>query len=457
MIKFLRASLAVALSCSMGSQAFAIGGAFIGNEVPSARAAGEGYVGVAGQNNDPTAVFSNPAAMTSLKGTQGTLGITWENIHGGYKDNSGTETKERVTNVGVPNFAVTQSFLDGKLAAGLSTQSPFGLETHWDMNSPMRYVATNSLVHSVDIMPAVAYQVHPMVSVGAGADYVNMFDAELDRQIYVDGVNAVLTQSLPTGAADGSSSLRGQADNWGYHAGIVIQPNEQHSLGIAYHSKVDLRVNGNITLSGLSGALASPLFFGGSSYSTSAYTDLVLPENIQFGYAFKPNSQWSFEADTAWYHWSAGRDINVRYPNATANQQAVLSASNPTPLDLHDVWSFNTGVNYKVNEKWQVRSGFWYEPRALPESTFSPAFMDLSRYGVSAGTGYALTENFSIDAAYTAVFFHNRAINNNVQASTSGLPDGTLLPSGTAEMNGTYSDFASLVALNFTYRFGAGH
>src|SRR5258708_2425729 len=100
--------LGALMSFCMFSESLAIGGSFIGNEVPSARAAGQGYVGVAGQNNDPTAVYSNPAAMTSLKGTQATFGTTFENIHGGFKNDAGTETKERVTNVGVPNFSVTQ-------------------------------------------------------------------------------------------------------------------------------------------------------------------------------------------------------------------------------------------------------------------------------------------------------------------------------------------------------------
>ncbi len=437
MTKSLRVGLSVVLSLGMGANAFAIGGDFIGNEVPSARAAGQGYVGVAGQNNDPTAVYTNPAAMTALKGTQATLGIHWENIHGEFQDAAGNVTKERVTNVAVPNFSITQSFLDGKLSAGLSSQSPFGLETHWDGNSPMRYVATNSRLGMVDITPAVAYQVHPMVSVGAGVDYVNLFDAQLDRQV-------------ATGGADGTSSLRGQATNWGYHTGLVFQPTEQHAIGITYHSKVNLRVNGNVTLSGLSGVAA--FVFGGTHYETSAFTDIVLPSNVQFGYAFKPNDKWIFEADTAWYHWSEGQDINVRYAETDPTRLSVLNAGNPTPLTLRDAWSANAGVNYKANDKWQFRGGFWYEPWALPESTFSPAFADLTRYGVSTGFGYAFTESVSLDAAYTAVFFHNRTINNNVQFNTTGIPDGF---AGTG-INGTYKDFANLVALNVTYRFGAG-
>jgi long-chain fatty acid transport protein len=458
MKKYLQASLAVLLSLCMGSDAFAVGGSFISNEVVSARAAGQGYVGVAGQNNDPTAVFTNPGAMTSLKGTQVTFGAHLENIRGAYEDPAGTETKARMTNVVVPNVSVTQSFMDGKLSAGLSVQSPFGLETHWDANSPMRYVATNSRIGMVDITPAVAYQVHPKVSIGAGVDYYNMFKAQLDRQVYVDGVNGVTLAGLGgtfSGAPDATSSLQGQAASWGYHAGLVYQPSEQHAIGITYHSKVDLRVNGNVTIRGMSGAMASPLVFGGSDFTASAYTDVMLPSNVQFGYAYKPNEKWMLEADTAWYHWSSGRDINVRYPNVTATQLALLSANNPQPLTARDAWSFATGANYKASDKWQFRGGFWYEPWALPESTFSPALMDLSRYGISTGLGYAITENWGVDFAYTAVFMHNRTINNQVHENTTGMADGTPLPSGVTGADGTYKNFANLLALNFTYRFGA--
>jgi len=407
MMNYTKYVLGGLLSFCMVSESFAISSGFISNEVPSARAAGQGYVGIAGQNDDPTAVYTNPAAMTALRGTQATLGIHWENVHGSYQDNAGAETKERVTNVAVPNFSVTQNFMDGKLAAGLSAQSPYGLETHWDANSPLGIVATNSVLHMVDITPAIAYQVHPMVSIGAGADYMNLFDAQLDSQL-----GPVITD------------LRGQGANWGYHAGVVIQPSEQHSIGIVYHSKVDLRVNGHLSVTT---GLPSPF---PSMVTTSAYTDLVLPENVQFGYSYKPTDRWMLEADTAWYHWSSTKDLNIRFP--------VSGASSIESLDLRDVWSFATGANYKLTSRWQLRGGFWYEPSVVSDADFTAAFMDLPRYGISTGAGYAITDSLTVDAAYTAVFMHNRTINN-------GLTPG-----------GTYSDFANLVALNVTYRFGAG-
>jgi long-chain fatty acid transport protein len=415
MFNYTKYVLGIILSFCMVSQSFAIGGSFISNEVLSARSAGQGYVGVAGQNNDPMAVYTNPAAMTALKGTQVTLGATLENIHGGYKDAQGNETKERVTNVGVPNLAVTQSFLDGKLAAGLSAESAYGLETHWDANGPFNLLATNTRLDTVDVSPAVAYQILPQLSVGAGADYVNVFNAQMDSQ-----------SAFPLVPQTAVADLRGQGTGWGYHAGAVIEPTEQHAIGIAYHSKVDLRINGHITTSPIPSPY-SQLF--GPSVSISAYTDLVLPENIQFGYAYKPTEKWMLEADTAWYHWSSAKDLDVRNGSGVTVEEL--------PLNLRDAWSAAVGANYKVNSKWQVRSGFWYEPWATPEAYFSPAFMDLTRYGLSFGTGYGITDSLTVDAAYTAVFMHNRTIHNAYVVD-----------------NGTYSDFANLFALNFTYRFG---
>src|SRR4051794_21658294 len=87
------------------------GGAFIGNEVISARSTGEGYVGVAGQNEDPSVVYSNPAGITKLKGTNLTIGGHWENIHADHESAAGVKTGANTVDVVIPNFSFTQGFL----------------------------------------------------------------------------------------------------------------------------------------------------------------------------------------------------------------------------------------------------------------------------------------------------------------------------------------------------------
>jgi len=437
-----QAILGVILTLFIVSESWAIGGANIGNEALSARSLGQGAVGIAAENDDPATVYSNPAGMTRLMGTQATHGGTWENLHGNYTSAAGASSKMRSIDVGVPNFAFTQNLIDGKLGVGLGVESPYGLETHWQ-DGPLRFVATNSRIHLVDVTPGVAYQVIPMMSVGFGADYFNTFDASLEKHINVDDVNTSL--GAPTaGSPEAVSRLSGSATNWGYHAGITFKPSEQHSFGLAYHSKVKLTVNGTASITGLSGA--SALVFGGSNYATSAFTDIFLPQNIQFGYAFKPNDKWMFEADTAWYDWWSGRELNVRYAETDPTRLAVLNSGNPEPLTQRDAWSFATGANYKATEALQVRGGFWYEPWAMPESTFTPALLDLSRYGLTAGVGYAFTPHIGVDLAYNAIFFHTRHITNTLGLTSTGDPR--------SDISGQYTDFANLVSLNLTFKFG---
>jgi long-chain fatty acid transport protein len=444
--------LSVVCSAVLVSPSWAVGGAAIGNEVPSARAAGQGYVGVAGQSDDPTVLYLNPAGLTQLKGTNATIGVTWENLHGQYQDNSDRVTKMRSIDVGVPNVAATQSFLDGRLGTGISVDSPYGLETHWPGNSPLRYVATNSRLNMVDTSFGAAYQVVNGFSIGGGADYFDLFNAQLQKHVNVNNINGspavVNVFGPPTSlASDADSQLSGTASNWGYHVGLLYQPTEEHSLGITYHSRVKLNVNGSVQITGLSGAAAT--IFGGSNYATSAYTDIYIPDNIQFGYAFRPNAKWLFEADTSWVDWSVNRDENIRYSETNPSRLALLTnqgQGNPTPLNWSNTWNFATGVNYTANEKLQLRGGFWYLPNSAPDSTFSPSLMDLSRIGISAGVGYNIMSALTLDFAYNAVFTHSRSISNNIGLNGTGDPS--------TNFDGTYKNFANLVAVNITYRYG---
>jgi long-chain fatty acid transport protein len=430
------------------------GGAFIGNEVPSARSSGEGYVGVAGQNDDPTVVYSNPGAITKLKGTQVTIGGHFENVRPEYESHSGAKTSANSTNVVIPNISMTQTFMDGNLGAGLSVQSPFGLETHWPGDSPQRYVATDSKLAILQIMPAISYQVIPMLSIGAGVNFAKTIDAQLDRHINVDALNAALG-GAPAGAADAVSSLRGEGSGWGWFTGLLLELSEKHAIGVTYHSKVDMRINGNETVRNLAGVSAG--LFGGNDYTTSAYTDIVLPSYVEMGYAFKPTDKWKLELDATWMHWAQLKDLNVRFAvESDPIRQAVLQTGNPMVFNPRDAWSLALGTNYKLTDRWQVRTGTWYEPWAVPESNFTPSVVDLTRTGLSFGGGYKLTESLIVDASYTAIITKSRSVTNNVGSTTSGIPAGGVPLAGIPDpdISGNYSDWANIIGLNLTYKFG---
>lgn len=437
-------AIGILMSMGMTANSWAIGGANIGDEVPSARAAGQGYTGIAGQNDDPTVAWSNAAGIVLLPGTQFTVGGTYENIRGKYESPSGTETKERVTNVVVPNMSLTHTFSDGQIGLGIAVQTPYGLETHWG-DGPLRYVATDSRLATTFISPSVSAKFDPTFTLGAGFDFVDASNAQLDRHISNPALNTAI--GFPSGSGDSVASLKGDGTGWGGHAGFIYMPTDKHSIGVTYHSQVTIPIDGRIKLSGLNGAAASPLVFGGSEFTANAETEINLPENVQVGYSYKPTTKWMLEADAAWYRWSQFKSLAVQYKGVTSTQQSVLNNGNPVSQDLRDAWSFATGTNYKFNDHWQFRGGFWYEPWAQHEDAFTPAYIDLSRYGLTGGAGYAINSHLSLDLAYSAIFTHTRTITNSVGLNTAGFPQ--------ADISGTYKDFAHVIALNVTYKFGS--
>lgn len=449
---------AAAILLTWPGAVLALGTASYSSELISPRSMGQGGTGVAGTQNDPVAAYTNPAAMTSMKGTQISVAGSYINARpeftnaansGGFGSGSpytrgtaGEVTGARATSVAIPAFAATTQFLDGKLAAGLAAVMPYGLETHFDGDSPVRYAATDARLRIVDVTPSAAYAVNEAFSIGAGFDYWNVVDASLEKKINVNAVNAGLGG---TGGPDANSRLSGTGDGWGYHVGLTFKPAEKQQIGVVYHSSVKVELTGDVQLTGLSGNSAA--VFGGHDFSTGATAPLYMPQNVQVGYSFTPDERWNFEADAAWYDWYAARQIGIV---ANANGAAVpatanrlLQAGNPQVFNPRKTINFGIGANYKHSEELQLRGGFYYQAAALPESSFDPAFVDLPRYALTAGLGYALSKNLALDAAYNAVFFHSRSIN---------APDGT---GGSSGYTGSFSSFANIVSASLTYRLDA--
>jgi long-chain fatty acid transport protein len=466
----LQKGLGALLALSMTSQAFALGTASYSSELISTRSLGQGGTGVAGVQEDPIVGYTNPAAMTSMKGTQVTAGFTYANAtpkftngatsSGGFgtaytQGNQGDVSGARATSVLIPNFGATTQLMDGRLAIGLAAVSPYGLETHFDGDSPIRYQTTDARLRIVDVTPSIAYKVNDVFSVGAGADYYNTLEGSLEKKVNMQELNyglllqATGNPAVARGGAigpDANSRLNGTGDGWGYHLGTTIRPNEHHQIGIVYHSAVNISLTGNVQLTGFTGT-ATTVF--GQNFTADASAPLYMPQNVQVGYAWMPTDKTQVEFDAAWYDYYSGRALGVVYNNLTANQSAVLNkpSANPTVFNPRKTMNFALGVNHKCTDNFQARVGGYYQAAALPENAFDSAFVDLPRYALTAGAGWKVSDSFSADVAYNAVFFHGRAINNPDANAAIGAP--------ASGYTGNFNSFANILSASLTYRTAA--
>lgn len=212
-----------------------------------------------------------------------------------------------------------------------------------------------------------------------------------------------------------------------------------------YHSSVRIGLNGNVQLTGLNGASAG--IFGGTNFQTDASAPLFMPQNIQVGYAFMPCPEWMLEADAAWYDWYSARQLGIVYNGSGAANPAaadqILQTGNPQQFNPRKTINFGLGANYKRSDALQLRGGAYYQAATLPESAFDPAFIDLPRYALTVGAGYAFTKSLGLDVAYNAVFTHTRRIT----APGTGDPFAN-----NVGYSGSFNSFANIVSASLSYR-----
>ncbi|MCG3206395.1 MAG: Long-chain fatty acid transport protein [Elusimicrobia bacterium] len=422
-----------------------LGSGGIANELSSTDAIGRLIV-VNGSKHDPAVVYDNPASIGDLGKFTGSAGLMYETLSAERKASNGTTDKMETTKAIVPNFAVAQSFGEGKWGVGLAVISPYGLETEWSDTSSVRYVATKSVLNMYNITPAVSFRPSSKFAVGFGVDYFNTFDASLSKMVPVDAVNAGLCLANPllcpgtSGAPDANSELSGEGDQWGYHTGILYNPSESHSFGVTYHSEVKTTIEGDVELKGLTGA--STLVFGGTDFKTKAHIDLFYPQNVQLGYKYSQGDKWDLGFNLAWYDWSSNTQFEIVMPDATATQVALLGA--PIPLKWRDVWSATVGGSYRFSDKWKLNAGAYYLPNVYPEETFTPAIPDMEKIGLSVGPSYTKGA-WSIDGVYNPLFYKTTTINNTRGQDSTGL--------ASADISGEYKAIVHILGVNVRLRY----
>jgi len=399
-------------------------------EVPDAEAMGKGSAFVA-QADNPSAVYYNPAGLTQLKGnTYFSVGASVIQPFCTYKSTTDQETDRRKQIFTIPNgYAVTDFGLD-KVAFGIGATSYWGLGTYWAEDSFSKYVATKSDVITQDVMLTAAYEINDNLSIGAGVDYTKALANKKKK----------MNQSA-WGGADGDFELKGRDNNaWGWRLSTLYKVNQHHSFGLMYRSAVDLVYKGKVYLNDLNGTYAA--LFGGSSYETDISTKSRLPQSILLGYCFKPDDKWRFEFDVEWMDWSSVDNEQIDYPSLSAAdpKRGVLDAGNPISRDWRGVMSYAFGTEYKVNDKWKLRMGYFFHKTPIPQGTFDTALPDATSNSITLGTGYKINKNVAIDFAYAGMFYNSRKINNAV-GSSSGV-----------NINGTYDSFINIYMLTVTVK-----
>lgn len=451
--------LALALAGLVASAA--LGAGFqIPEQGSASMALGMGYIGRA---DDLSALYHNPAGLTQLQGHNFYLTLagispkaSYTRLPAGLAPVDSTVSGGQVTRYwGVNQAAVDAGMeydtIDGKddlipvpafawgthltgtfekVAVGFGVNAPYGLRSDWAEDGPQRYMSTNISLTTIYAGPYVAWQATPGISVGAGVQYV-YGKAELGLHANYGGAllrmaaaNAQVAAGLPalmgalgvttTAALNENLALDGVIDvkdgtDQGYSAslGVLYKVNDQLQIGATYRKGVDLKVDGDVTLT-VPAAITQATGGLMQSLETKGTTTVSLPDVFGVGVSYKPMAKVALLGDFNWNRWSCYENIDFDF--AANDESAAVATYFPdtaNPRDWEDAFAVRLGGEYQLNETQALRLGYLFDQEPIPDESIGPELPTNDRNGITLGYGVKLGKA-TVDLAYCHLFIKDR-------------------------------------------------
>ena len=406
----------------------------------------------AAQADNPSALHYNPAGMTQLRGIQimggGSLvggttdfgspsGISTTGDHDGAFAWPGPGHGYITANL----QGVGVSLLD-KLTVGVGVTTPFGSVMRWPDDSPFRTLTTFTALPLFDVKPTLAYQLHPDLSIGAGADIYTF------ASFFGEG-HAELQSISPGGLAPAGSKLEfnGKGTAPGFNVGALYtalrngdgQP--VANLAVVYRSQATLHLDGALSVNGVK--------------IQDATTTLVLPQVITGGIALWPvrntEREWKLELNVDYVGWKSVRNLDIHLADGT-----VI----PQPQNWKGTYAILVGTEFRwlrVDRLpgWEIalRGGYTNQQAQVPDLNFTPGVPSADLHVISTGIGLLCNGNGSflgliscgrvgigpikaklvgVDVSYQAFLYEPRTISGNtgLRAAVNGLYNTTLHAGG---------------------------
>lgn len=403
-------------------------------QLQGVKALGLGYAGRA-LADDATTVWFNPAAMTDLdQRWVVTVGAPMITFDLDYTDRGSTSVLGMpLTGPSASNGGRTSGLIHAygvwksseRLAVGFGFNPPYGLGNDYGDIWVGRYHATRSELAVLNISSAVAYKVHPKLSLGFGLD-IQRSTATLANRLDFGSFGAAIGLPVVPQGADGGINLDASSWGIGIDASAAWQVTPRVRLATTYRSMVEHTLEGPATFDVPVPAL--PLAGLGAFQTTPATTTLLMPHELSIAGAFELSRRWTVVADFTWTDWSQFEELTVSFDNLA---QLPLSQR----ADFRDTKRVAMGVVYDAHPRWVVRAGGLYEQTPVPDATRTPRLPEVNNAGITFGGTFHLTPKVDLDFSWSHLIPHDApialvdpaagALNGSVRWRTDSVAIGT--------------------------------
>lgn len=398
----------------------------------SVKAMGRAFAGSGVAEGDASVVVNNPAAMTQFEGStfQGDLSVV--DLNGEFEGSGyagvGTPFAQPLSggdggDIGDPTPIPALSFihkLDNGLALGAMVSAPFGLKTEYDKDWMGRYSSTMSEVKTVDLTLSAAYEVIPeRLSIGVGLIYETA-EATLDNAI--DFGTIMLSANPALGGrpqnSDGSVSVHGDDNGFGYLFGVSFRPTDKLSIGLTHRSEIDHELKGDADFTlpanfagaqaGFRALAANPnapltpaqraqLAFLGNGFADGNVTaPLTTPSVTTLSVAYKFSDAFSLMADYSETDWHSLEAVTIQFDNP-------FQPDSVEPFNWDDTRFWSIGAEYVLSDAFTLRAGYAYDETPTTFETRTTRLPDEDRRWYSIGLTWNMSEHLEINGAYTRI------------------------------------------------------
>jgi long-chain fatty acid transport protein len=342
-------------------------------------------------------------------------------------DYSGKEFSMKNEVFAPPYFFATYK-INNSVTAGLGAFSHFGLSSKWSDDWEGRYIATTSQLQTYTVNPNLAVTPIPGITVAAGVDIL-WANVELQKKLNLAPLGIPL---------DANQKMKGDDIGTGFNLGLSADLSKDITLGMGYRSRINLDLKGTVEHSlPVSSPALSALF-----PNTNAHANLHLPAQAFVGVAYKGIKNLTLEAGGRWEGWSSFKELRV-----SLDQPVAMQSESVTPKNWKDVYSFNMGARYAINDTIAINAGYMYDGNPVPASTFDPSIPASKAHVYTVGTDIKY-KDITIGLVYA--YQHNVATNKANQIDDNPA-DGVLNPATSA--NGRYKTNFHEIGISLTYRF----
>jgi len=369
---------------------------------------------------DASAMFYNPAGLTSYCGDRLTFGLTGIKPYtefAGVDPHPGAGVSERLVKslFILPNVYYSHR-LSKSLAMGIGFCTPYGLAVEWENPESFsgRNIATLTDLKTYFFTPSLAWRPSEIFSLGAGLNIVKS-TVELRQG---------LVEDIPNPTDVGTATITGNSDMaYGLNLGLLLQPNPRVSLGLNYKSRIDLNFSGDADFTPYAG-YESVLPADGP-----AETAMPLPALYSAGLSAYLGPKLRAEFNYNYILWSSFETLKLSFLDTPEVDKTIEE-------NYEDQKQFRIGLEYEYCEFLQLRAGWLRDISPQPDASTGPVLPDANRTGYSVGTGYRLSPNLSLDSYALFLFLDDRQVRDNY--------DG---------FNGDYHSFTYLFGFGLNYLF----